>query len=195
MLILASQSPRRRELLTQLGVTFESAVSDIDEKPLNNESPATLVQRLATEKAQHVFQQTAEKQVMVLGADTIVVCQGRILGKPTDKNDALRMLQLLSGQTHQVMTAVCLLTSTISDCINVISRVTFRQLSDHEMHAYWHTQEPCDKAGAYAIQGLAAQFISHLEGSYSAVMGLPLFETAHLLTKAGLPLLQQEQSV
>lgn len=194
MLILASQSPRRRELLAQLGVTFECVVSDIDEHALTNEAPAELVQRLAIAKAQHVFQQTADNHAVVLGADTIVVCQAQILGKPKDKNDALRMLHSLSGQTHHVMTAVCLMTTTFKECINVISSVTFRQLNENEMHAYWQTQEPCDKAGAYAIQGLAAQFIQHLEGSYSAVMGLPLFETARLLTKAGLPLLQQEQT-
>lgn len=188
MLILASQSPRRRELLTQLGVTFTCKVSDIDEQALSNETPAALVQRLASEKAQHIYKNTSEKCI-VLGADTIVVINEDILGKPKDAQDAKRMLQSLSGQTHHVMTAVALLGETFSECLNVISRVTFRKLSASEIDAYWQTQEPCDKAGAYAIQGLAAQFISHLDGSYSGVMGLPLYETAKLLKQAGMKIL------
>lgn len=188
MLILASQSPRRRELLSQLGVRFTCQVSDIDESALNNESPAELVLRLANDKAQDIFSKTPEN-AWVLGADTIVVVDNVILGKPKNQTDATGMLQLLSGQTHQVMTAVALLGENFSECVNVISRVTFRELDEVEINNYWHTQEPQDKAGSYAIQGLAAQFISHLDGSYSGVMGLPLFETAQLLKQAGMKIL------
>jgi septum formation protein len=186
---LASQSPRRRELLQQIGVSFERLPVDIDEGRLTDESPEACVQRLALEKARagRTLLSAATSQP-VMGADTLVVSGDAVLGKPANREDAIEMLQLLSGSTHRVMTAVALAGEHEAACMNT-SQVTFRTLTRRECEAYWDTAEPRDKAGAYAVQGLAAMFITRLEGSYSGVMGLPLQETAELLKEFGIRLL------
>ena len=183
---LASQSPRRRELLRQIGVDFELLPVDIDETPLAGETPEACVQRLALGKARAGRAgQSAASVLPVMGADTIVVAGDAVLGKPADRGAAIEMLQLLSGSTHRVITAVALAGDHEAVCMNT-SHVTFRTLTARECEAYWETGEPQDKAGAYAIQGLAAMFITRLEGSYSGVMGLPLYETAALLQEFGI---------
>jgi septum formation protein len=186
---LASQSPRRRELLHQIGVDFELLPVDIDETPLAGETPEACVQRLALEKARAGRAiQPAASALPVMGADTLVVAGKSVLGKPADRGEAIEMLQTLSGRTHRVITAVALAGDHEAACINT-SQVTFRTLTQRECEAYWETGEPQGKAGAYAIQGLAAMFITRLEGSYSGVMGLPLHETAALLQEFGITLL------
>jgi len=186
---LASQSPRRRELLRQIGVSFELLPVDIDETPLAGETPETCVQRLALEKARvGKAQLAADRPLPVMGADTLVVCGDSVLGKPSDRGAAIGMLQALSGRTHRVITAVALAGEHEAACLST-SHVTFRTLTRRECEAYWETGEPRDKAGAYAIQGLAALFVTRLEGSYSGVMGLPLQETAGLLREFGVTLL------
>ncbi len=189
-LILASASPRRRELLDQIGVTYEVRISEVDERPLAGEDPKSHVLRLARTKADEVRKRTTS-QLPILGADTVVVQDNTILGKPKDLADAVTMLKLLSGRSHLVMSAVCLNTGNNSGGRETvsISRVYFRPLSEKEILSYWHTGEPVDKAGAYAIQGRGAVFIRHLEGSFSGVMGLPLYETAQLLKEAGIEIL------
>ncbi len=186
---LASQSPRRRELLRQLGIDFELLPVDVDETPLAGESPEACVQRLALEKARTGRAGLPADNILpVMGADTIVVAGELLLGKPADRAAAVAMLQLLSGSTHRVITAVALAGDHEASRMN-INEVTFRTLTRRECEAYWETGEPRDKAGAYAIQGLAAMFITRLEGSYSGVMGLPLQETAVLLQEFGISLL------
>lgn len=187
-LYLASGSPRRRELLTQIGVPFTVLSAQIDETPFDLETPAAYVERLALGKAQAgLAALPANQQACVLGADTAVVLDGRILGKPVDQADALAMLAALSGREHQVLTAVALTDRQRSETCVVTSRVRFRSIQPHEAHAYWTSGEPADKAGGYAIQGLAAIFVAGLHGSYSAVVGLPLCETAELLSRFGIP--------
>ncbi len=188
-LILASQSPRRRELLEQLGLEFRVQPADIDEQVLAGELPQAFVERMALEKARAVASE--QPDALVLGSDTIVVVDGHIMGKPRDRDEGLRMLGRLSGREHEVLSAVALLGPQGEACRTQFSRVCFRTLSRQEMDAYWATGEPADKAGAYAIQGLAAIFIEQLSGSYSGVMGLPLYETATLLRNAGLVLLKE----
>lgn len=181
-LYLASSSPRRRELLTQIGLPFHIVPASIDETPETGESAVAYVERLARGKALaglHFLAQRAD--VCVLGADTAVVLDGRILGKPVDRADALAMLQALSGREHEVLTAVAVANRDRCEARVVSSRVMFRTVSMEEAQRYWETGEPQDKAGGYAIQGLAAVFVSRVEGSYSAVVGLPLCETAALL--------------
>jgi septum formation protein len=185
-LILASASPRRRELLLQIGVAHVVQAAAVDERQLPGEDPAACAARLAVAKARAVHAAApARPDLPVLGADTLVVQDGVTLGKPRDRADALDMLLRLSGRTHRVISAVALLSAAgvatrLSD-----SEVRFRSLTPAECATYWDTGEPCDKAGAYAIQGLGAVFIAGLNGSYSGVMGLPLFETAQLLAAAG----------
>ncbi len=181
-LYLASGSPRRRELLTQIGVPFLSQVVPIDENPLPDEPPVAYVERLARAKAQAGLAALSQPlDAVVLGADTAVVLDGRILGKPADAAEAQATLTALSGRSHQVLTAVALASSTRVAVRVVSSQVSFRPLRAEEIAAYWASGEPQDKAGSYAIQGLAAVFVSQLQGSYSAVVGLPLCETAELL--------------
>lgn len=187
-LVLASSSPRRRELLQQIGVEFEVRVNPVDETPFAAEKPADYVRRLAIIKAQASVQ--ADDTRPVLGADTTVVCKGEILGKPANLSDAKRILGMLSGRAHQVMTAIALVQGQQIQSEVVVTDVVFRSLSDAEIEAYWASGEPCDKAGAYGIQGKGAVFVARIEGSYSAVVGLPLAETAALLTKSGVPLWQ-----
>ncbi|MBU1283984.1 Maf family protein [Pseudomonas sp. NPDC079086] len=187
-LYLASGSPRRRELLTQIAVPFLTQIAPIDENALPGESPIAYVERLARAKAQAGLAALAETaDVVVLGADTAVVLDGRILGKPVDRDDALATLNALSGRSHQVLTAVALVSRERLESRVVTSQVTFRPLSQAEIEAYWASGEPQDKAGCYGIQGLAAVFVSQLHGSYSAVVGLPLCETAALLAEFAIP--------
>ena len=181
LVYLASQSPRRQELLQQIGVRYALLPVNVDETPFADEPAADHVQRLALAKAHAGWSSLGEKKRLpVIGADTVVIANETIMGKPRDRQQAIEMLQALSASTHQVLTAVALVAERSLVRLNV-SRVTFRTLSLPECEAYWDTGEPADKAGAYAIQGLGAAFIVRLEGSYSGVMGLPLFETAELL--------------
>ena len=192
MLYLASGSPRRRELLGQIGVPFSTLPTVIDETPLPNEAAAAYVQRLACAKAQAGLASLAVPgTAVVLGADTSVVLGGRILGKPESRAEALSMLAALSGQTHEVLTAVALANSQRCEVRVVSSQVSFRTLSTAEIEAYWASGEPQDKAGSYAIQGLGAVFVADLHGSFSAVVGLPLCETAALLADFGIPCWQR----
>ena len=184
-LVLASQSPRRRELLDQIGVSHRVIAVEVDESRLPAEPPAVHVERLARAKAMAGIAAAAGDPV--IGADTVVVVDDDVLGKPADRDDALAMLDRLSGRRHDVLTAVALGTSVDTiDCRLSVSHVTFRTLGAEEIAAYWDSGEPADKAGAYAIQGRAALFVTRLEGSYTGVMGLPLFETGELLRAAGL---------
>jgi septum formation protein len=190
-LVLASASPRRRELLWQLGVPHRVAVADVREDALAEESAAACVRRLALAKAAKIWQAAARAGapaaalLPVLGADTAVVIDGEMLGKPADRDAAMGMLARLSGRTHQVLTAVVLVGPHGSAQRLSQSEVSFRALTEAECAAYWDSGEPRDKAGGYAIQGLGAVFVSELRGSYSGVVGLPLFETAALLDEAG----------
>jgi septum formation protein len=183
---LASVSPRRRELLRQIGVTFRVIGAELDETAFQGESALAYVSRLAQAKARVGWERSRDLGTApVLAADTAVVLDTRILGKPAGLNDAMAMLLELSGRAHEVLTAVALRTTAGLDLVVSHSTVTFRSIDPSEARAYWETGEPSDKAGAYAIQGYAAIFISDLKGSYSGVMGLPLFETAALLKAAG----------
>jgi septum formation protein len=183
---LASGSPRRRELLQQIGVPFRVIGADLDETALRGESALAYVSRLAQAKATVGWERSRDSNgAPVLAADTAVVLDGRILGKPAGLNAAIAMLLQLSGRVHEVLTAVALRTAAGIEVKVSHSMVTFRPIDSSEARAYWETGEPSDKAGAYAIQGYAAIFISDLKGSYSGVMGLPLFETAALLQAAG----------
>lgn len=182
---LASASPRRRELLTQIGVPHVVTAAHIDESVHPAEPARDYVKRMARSKALAIWMR--DPSLPVLAADTSVVLGGVIYGKPADKADALRMLSELSGRTHEVLTAVALATTSGVAVRLSESRVGFRTVSAAEAVEYWETGEPRDKAGAYAIQGRAAVFIEALSGSYSGVMGLPLFETAELLSAAGVP--------
>ncbi|GJM04900.1 MAG: Maf-like protein [marine bacterium B5-7] len=176
---LASRSPRRRELLDQIGVEFQIIDIDIDESWDGKEKPENYVQRIALEKARagNAF---SDEDFPVLAADTAVILEGQILGKAENREDAAIMLKKLSGKTHTVLSAVSLIHKH-EKCLLNISNVTFKKLSQSEITNYCETDEPIGKAGGYAIQGTAAVFIKHLEGSYSGVMGLPLFETQKLL--------------
>ena len=186
---LASRSPRRRELLQQIGVNFTVVDVAVDECAAPGESAAELVGRLALAKARAGYHAQPGNQLLpVLGADTAVVADDTILGKPQDQAAADHMLALLSGRTHEVLTGVALVGD--KEAVRVSSsKVTFCTLTRGERAAYWATGEPRDKAGGYAIQGVAAIFIRRIEGSYSGVMGLPLYETATLLQESGITVL------
>jgi septum formation protein len=187
-LYLASNSPRRRELLTQIGVPFTAISADIDETPLAHESPSAYVERLARGKAATGRDSVVSNAPFcVLGADTAVVLDGKILGKPVDEADACAMLNMLSGKEHEVLTAIALLEGARCESRVVRSVVRFRPIDSNEAVAYWASGEPRDKAGGYGIQGLGAVFVAGLDGSYSAVVGLPLCETAELLGHFGIP--------
>lgn len=186
-LFLASASPRRRELLQQIGVPFALLSVAVDETPLPDELPEDYVQRVALSKARAGLQSLPAGDACVLGADTSVVLERRILGKPVDRADGLAMLAALSGRSHRVLTAVVLASQHACEMRLVVSEVEFRTISPDEAQAYWDSGEPQDKAGGYAIQGWGAVFVSQLRGSYSAVVGLPLCETAQLLDRFGLP--------
>jgi septum formation protein len=189
MLILASASPRRRELLSQAGLTFTVTAANINEDLLPNEAAAAYVQRLAEEKAQAVWNaklsaDMTEERLVVLGADTCVVCDGHILGKPTDAADARRMLELLRGRTHAVMTGLAVITSEKVVRDVEITQVMFNQIDDVEIARYISSGEPLDKAGSYAIQGYAARWIPRIEGCYFNVVGLPIARTIAMLAVA-----------
>jgi septum formation protein len=187
---LASASPRRRELLRQIGVAYRLVPVEVDERPLRGESPSGYVARLALAKARAGVEETRARRQPhpVLGADTAVVVDGAILGKPRDREEGLTMLSRLSDREHRVLSAVALATAT-RDAVKIReSQVRFRELTRAECLAYWDSGEPLDKAGGYGIQGLAAAFVAELRGSYSGVIGLPLFETAELLREFGIPL-------
>ncbi len=185
-LYLASQSPRRAQLLQQIAIDFEPLSVSVDETPIAAEVAADYVQRLAAAKAQAGWQYVTEQALPVLpvlGADTCVVLGQQIMGKPTDQAHGLAMLKALSGRTHQVMSAVCLCNEQNALVALNTTEVSFRQISEQELTAYWHSGEPLGKAGAYAIQGRAAVFVEHIKGSYSSVVGLPLLETSRLLSQ------------
>lgn len=184
-LILASASPRRKQLLDQLGVVYSICAQNIDESQKTGESPKDLVKRLALEKAEAGLKQESRNDVLVLGADTIVLCDQVVFSKPLDKADAMEMLLMLSGKAHRVLSAVALVNSSRRESAYSDTIVQFRDISQIEAEHYWETGEPKHKAGAYAIQGFGAAFVKSITGSYSGVMGLPLFETAVLLNEFG----------
>lgn len=196
---LASKSPRRRELLRQVGVEFEllmlrsdpaRGAVDVSEDVLPDEDPQVYVARVAREKgafAWNILQQRRQPLRPVLTADTTVTIDGEILGKPADNKEAIAMLERLSGRTHQVLTSVAIHAERAAEQITQVSNVRFAKLTPAQIRAYCATTEPYDKAGGYGIQGLAALFVEHIEGSHSGIMGLPLFETANLLRKTGYP--------
>jgi septum formation protein len=189
MLILASSSPRRRELLTVARLDFTVDAADIDERMQPGEAPAKYVQRLAVEKAQAVWERNAAKDdtddpLIVLGADTTVVLDGEMMGKPVDQMDARRMLEALAGRTHQVLTGIAAVTSAGVVSEVEITQVFFDLIDDAELVQYLASGEPLDKAGAYGIQGYAARWIPRIEGCYFNVVGLPLARTIELLAKA-----------
>ena len=185
VLRLASASPRRQALLAQIGVPHAVEAANVDEAMRAGEAISAYVERVARAKAEAIWQR--RKDLPVLGADTTVVLDGRSLGKPQDRGHGLSMLAGLAGREHQVLTAVALVSEAGMACLTSVSTVRMRASSPQERARYWDSGEPRDKAGAYAIQGLGAIFIESLQGSYSGVMGLPLFETAQLLAQANVP--------
>ncbi|MBV6424416.1 MAG: Maf-like protein YhdE [Steroidobacteraceae bacterium] len=192
VLCLASASPRRRELLAQIGVPHLVLAADVDEARLDGEAPAHYAARVALAKAEAAWRAPAARQGLpVLAADTTVALGNEVLGKPATLEEGVGMLLALAGRTHEVVTAIALLSGELTAPAvrqrTVRSEVRFRAIARAEAERYWHTGEPRDKAGGYAIQGLAAVFVAALSGSYSGVMGLPLFETAALLAEAGVP--------
>ncbi|HDK38198.1 MAG TPA: septum formation inhibitor Maf [Thiolapillus brandeum] len=184
LLVLASQSPRRRELLSQIDVAHEVIHVDVDETPHQGESPQNYVQRITLAKARAGHEQMPDRPI--LAADTCVVIKNRILGKPEDEEHAVHMLKQLSGTTHQVLTGVALFHAGAEHYQLNHNEVRFCTISTVQARHYWATGEPADKAGGYAVQGRGALFIEYISGSYSGIMGLPLFETGQLLAKAGL---------
>ncbi len=187
-LILASTSPRRREILATLGIDFDVVSVDTDERRHDAELPQEMVLRLAAGKAEAVA-----GGELVLGADTVVVLGERVLGKPQNAADAVEMLLALSGRTHSVMTGVALKTVNGTHFVLSKTEVQFREIGQDEAHRYWHSGEPADKAGAYGIQGRGGMFVKAINGSYSGVMGLPVFETVELLKSAGIDVLEDQQ--
>ena len=185
VLHLASSSPRRRELLSTLGIEFSYGGVDVDESALAGELPSDMVLRLATMKARAAFE-SGGYRIPVLGADTTVILGERIFGKPASRGDALEMLACLSGRTHQVLTGVALLVEGKSDTALSRTDVEFRDIRPDEAEAYWQSGEPAGKAGAYAVQGIGGIFVRAISGSYTGVVGLPVFETAELLQRAGI---------
>lgn len=191
LICLASASPRRRELLAAIDVPVEVRPVDIDETPRPGEEAVAYVTRLAEEKARAG---AALSPLPTLGSDTAVVRDGEILGKPRDRAHAAAMLRSLAGRSHEVLTAVAVTgpAGLVSTCVRTV--VTMREIGEDEVAAYWATGEPADKAGGYAIQGRGAVFVARIEGSHSAVVGLPLFETAELLARQGVPLWNRAMS-
>lgn len=181
-IILASASPRRAELLDQVGISYEIKSVDIDENPMLNESAEDLVQRLAIEKSQAI----KSSHMPVLGADTLGFIGDQLLVKPTDVDHSITMLSAMSGNWHEILSAVAITYKENTTVRLNRNRVLFRNINQDEMIRYWETGEPQDKAGSYAIQGIAATFIERIEGSYSGIMGLPLFETMQLLNDLGI---------
>lgn len=186
---LASSSPRRHEILTMLGIPFSAAGVDVDESRLQGETAEDMVQRLAVAKATAA---DADEAQIVVGADTMVVIDGEPFGKPEHRQDALRMLAALSDRAHQVLTGVAVRSRRGTQVTLSRTDVQFRQILPDEALAYWQSGEPCDKAGAYGIQGLGGMFVEAINGSYSGVMGLPVFETVELLRSAGIEVLAKQ---
>jgi septum formation protein len=184
MLVLASASPRRQELLRNAGISFEVQPAHIPEDPLPGEQARDCAERLAREKAQTVSR--VRPQDIVLGADTVVVIDGVILGKPTDATDAARMLRMLSGREHQVITGVCVVANGKLSVASETTKVTMSEISETEIADYIVTGEPMDKAGAYAIQGIASRWIPRIEGDYCNVVGLPVALTWRILRETAL---------
>lgn len=182
-LVLASASPRRQDLLNNLGVQFRIAAADIDETPEQAEPPWELVTRLARAKAAHV-QKTAPGAA-ILAADTVVAVEDEVFGKPRHQEHAMQMWEKLSGRSHQVLTSVCLLYADGVESTTLATDVTFAAVSEEQMREYWQSGEPQDKAGGYAIQGLASAWVTEIQGSFSNVVGLPLYETNNLLKLVG----------
>ena len=182
MIYLASQSPRRAELLMQINVSFSIVNGTVEEQQAQNESPEDYVLRLAINKAQAGFR-NSKKDKPVLGADTVVVLENRVFEKPLNQQHAAEMMRCLSGNKHQVYTAIAMSNGTETKSKLVITDVTFKTLSDNDIVQYWETKEPLGKAGGYGIQGQGAQFITHINGSYTGVVGLPLYETNQLIKK------------
>ncbi|MBU2898758.1 Maf family protein [Vibrio hepatarius] len=180
-LVLASGSPRRKELLSQLGYQFSVIRTDVEEYQHRVETPFQYVERLSQDKALAGLEQ--ENEAIVIGSDTIVVCDNAVLEKPNNLEHAKQMLMLLSNRSHQVMTAVTIASKEQQQTVVVTTDVWFKPVSEQEIEQYWHTGEPCDKAGSYGIQGIGGRFVTRIEGSYHAVVGLPLFETDQLLLK------------
>ncbi|KAG1682820.1 Maf-like protein [Nymphon striatum] len=188
-IILASASPRRAQLLEQIGINYKIRIADINEDSLENEEPEVLIVRLAKEKAEAIAF-SSNSTLPVLGADTLGLMNGELLVKPRDFEHAHYMLSRMSGNWHEILSAVAISSYGNTQVLLNRNRVLFKELSEQEITTYWYTGEPQDKAGAYAIQGIAATFIERIEGSYSGIMGLPLFETRKLLEKAGVEVLQ-----
>ena len=182
---LASSSPRRRQILDNMGLEYTAAGVDVDERRHRGESADIMVVRLAVEKARAA---DAGPGTVVLAADTAVVLDGEVFGKPADRADALRMLAALSGRHHRVMTGVAVRSDNAMENVLSVTDVKFREIGPDEALDYWHSGEPRDKAGAYAIQGLAGTFVETITGSYTGVVGLPVLETAELLRAAGIEL-------
>jgi len=200
LLYLASRSPRRQALLRQLDLEFETLLlreavgrpRDVVEEAQDAEPPLHYVERIARTKAQVGWQRMQDRKLAerpVLGADTEVVLDGEVFGKPRDAEDAIRMIRRLSGRTHQVLTAVAVRFRETTEVDVSVSKVTLRRLAVAEIERYVATREPLDKAGAYAVQGRAAAFVARIEGSYTGIVGLPLYETAGLLTRVGVTVL------
>lgn len=188
--VLASASPRRTALLKQMGIEHCIVPADIDETPRQDETPEALVKRLASEKALAVKQRLIEQSDMtndtvILASDTLISFNGQSVGKPENKADSKRILSMLSGKTHEVFTAVSVLSNQHQQTEIIHTFVTFAALTDAQIDAYWETGEPADKAGSYAIQGIGGEFVVSINGSASAVVGLPLYETRQLLNAFG----------
>jgi septum formation protein len=188
--VLASASPRRTMLLDQMGIAHSVKPVDIDESALANETPEAQVARLAEQKAQTALARLHDEDVLnentrVLASDTLIAFNGVSLGKPEDKEDARRILSMLSNNEHEVLTAISVASTTKQVTQTITTKVTFAALTNDEIDAYWDTGEPADKAGSYAIQGIGGQFVKAINGSASAVVGLPLYETRQLLREFG----------
>lgn len=184
-IVLASASPRRKELLNQIGIKHIVCVADIDETPMPNETPTELVSRLSREKALAVQSHLNLPNKIILAADTIIEFQGTAIGKPKNESDAIKTLLSLSNQCHHVSTGFCLLNGDKEHTEVVTSEIQFGEITESQARTYWQTGEPRDKAGSYAIQGVGAMFVSRILGSYSGVVGLPLFECRQALTQFG----------
>ena len=189
-IILASASPRRKELLKSMGLEFEVIPSEVEENIENKSFSLELIENLAAEKAADIANKIKFLSI-IIGSDTVVVINNKILGKPKDKKDAFHMLKMLSGNTHQVISAIAVIDTETGKILkdSVVSDVTFKQLSDEEINAYIETGEPMDKAGAYAIQGFAGMFVKSINGCYSNIVGISVFKLAEMLKEFGVELL------
>ncbi|WP_075187250.1 Maf family protein [Teredinibacter haidensis] len=192
-LYLASKSPRRRELLTQIGVRYQCISVDVPEERELDEKPQDYVCRLAQSKAQAGAALVADSHIPVLGSDTVVVCCDQVLEKPEDQQQGVEMLLALAGREHRVLTAISLCTAERSETRVNTTSVRFRDIGQSEAERYWRTGEPWDKAGGYGIQGLGAVFVEQITGSYTGVVGLPLFETCQLLSLFNVPIWQLKE--